>query len=76
MTTTKRETKYTVGYYPEIFMRRPYVLDSFDNQVDALEAAARYSRMYYGECSPIIVQHGRKTVHTIPRNAGRAKATP
>ena len=62
---------FTIGYFPDAFTKRPYILGRQKNQADALQAAAEYSRMYYGECSPIIVSCGKKKIHTIPRNAGR-----
>lgn len=65
------EQEFTIGYFPDAFTKRPYVLSRQKNQADALQAAAEYSRMYYGECSPIMVFQGKKKIHTIPRNAGR-----
>lgn len=66
-----KEQDFTIGYFPDAFTKRPYILGREKNQADALEAAAGYSRMYYGECSPIMVFQGKKKIHTIPRNAGR-----
>lgn len=63
------QQEFSIGYFPDDFTKRPYILGREKNHADALEAAAGYSRMYYGECSPIMVFQGRKKIHTIPRRA-------
>ena len=62
---------FTIGYFPDAFTKRPYILGREKNHADALRAASEYARTYYGECSPIMVFQGKKKIHTIPRNAGR-----
>lgn len=68
----RASAKFTVGYRPDAFTSRDYILATLENEPDALEAAAGYSRMYYGEISPITVRHGKRKIHVIPRNAGRS----
>ena len=64
---------FTVGYYPEPFMKSDYILSRYDNLPDALIGAAEYSKTFYGERSPIILKSGRKKIIEIPSGAGREK---
>jgi hypothetical protein len=65
--------EFAVGYYPDVFTKQPYILARTKTHVEALEVALGYSRMYYGECSPIMIFQGKRKIHTIPRNAARPK---
>lgn len=62
---------FSVGYKPDMFTKRDMIIGRYDREPDALQAAAEYARMYYGECSAITVYKGKKKIHTIPRRAGR-----
>ncbi len=63
--------KFSISYKPEPWTKAEYVLGRCDNHVEAIETACGYSKMFYGEISPIIVREGRRKIHTIPAGAGR-----
>lgn len=62
---------FTVGYYPEPFMKSDYILSRYRSLPDALIGAGEYAKTYYGERSPIIVRQGKKKLVEIPTGAGR-----
>lgn len=62
---------FTVGYYPEPFMKADYVLSRYSNLPDALIGAGEYAKTFYGERSPIIVKCGKKKLVEIPSSTAR-----